>query len=225
MALRINCNNGILCFDEKTGKMKLEPHDPKYFFTKVLRANYNPDATCPVFMKVLNKALPDKEDQELLGLYMANVLLPDARFQVCLICMGITRTGKSTISNAFADALGRDVVTAFSLQQICEEKGVVLADMEFAILNLCAELDERVVQNSSMFKLLVCGEEVGINPKFKPARKTRIFTKFWFCTNHMPVFTDGTDANHGRVRIIEMNQQISNDETDVLLGSVCKSSM
>lgn len=53
----LNVANGIFDFD----KMKLVPHNREYYPTMISNVVYNPEATCPLWKKTLEKIIPDTE--------------------------------------------------------------------------------------------------------------------------------------------------------------------
>ena len=96
-AIYLNVENGILTVGPGDD-LELIPHDPGQHFSMSLSASYYPAANAPLFMAVLDQCLPDKEDQRLLQLFCGNILLPNARFETALVCIGGAGTGKSTLS-------------------------------------------------------------------------------------------------------------------------------
>ena len=116
--------------------------------------------TLPLFMAVLDQCLPDKEDQRLLQLFCGNILLPNARFETALVCIGGAGTGKSTLAEAVGGALGQGVVMQSSLQQICSANGYHLPGLRHSLVNLGTELNATEMADSSVFKSLVSGEAI-----------------------------------------------------------------
>ena len=90
----------------------------------------------------------------------ANFLLPDARFETCLVCYGDTGTGKSTIAEGIVSALGPDLVRQLGMSQICDPKGYHVPKLQGAAVSIGTELDSLEVAESSNFKAIVSGKPI-----------------------------------------------------------------
>ena len=83
---KINFQNGTL--NLKTGR--LVQHQYSDYFRYVLPYPYNPNATCQMFMKYLDRVLPDKDAQKVLAEYIGWIFTP-LKLEKCLFLYGPER--------------------------------------------------------------------------------------------------------------------------------------
>ena len=106
---------------------------------------------------------------------------------------GDSGTCKSTLSTGIEAALGRRLVSVFSLAQITDPENKNLSKLIYCALNLSTELDAIEV-GSENFKILVSGESIDADRKYRDSVSLQTSCKFWFNANHLPKFKAGTDA-------------------------------
>jgi P4 family phage/plasmid primase-like protien len=200
----LNCQNGILCVTEK--EVKLLPHVQDCNFTGQIAAAYEPAVDAPIFNRVLNDALPDQSDVLLFQVFAGSILLPDCRFEATLVCYGPTGTAKSTLASGIKAALGPDIITNLTLQQICDPKCFHLHKLQSAAVNIATELNALAV-SSENFKRLVSGEAVDADRKYLNSVNLETTCKLWFLTNELPKFVSGTDAELRRLRFLRFVQR------------------
>jgi putative DNA primase/helicase len=213
-AIYLNVENGILTVGSGDD-LELIPHDQGQHFSMSLSASYYPAANAPLFMDVLDQCLPDKEDQRLLQLFCGNILLPDARFETALVCIGGAGTGKSTLAEAVGGALGQGVVMQSSLQQICSANGYHLPGLRHSLVNLGTELNATEMADSSVFKSLVSGEAIEAREIYGKPGVMRATCKLWFLANNLPRFKHGTGAEVRRLRFLNFNRKPSKPDNSL----------
>jgi P4 family phage/plasmid primase-like protien len=201
----INCANGIL--QVSAGKATLLEHEPRYFFTGQLAANYDPEAAADNFERVLQEALPDSKDLDLFRTFSGYLLYPDCRFEVALVCYGPGGTGKSTLAQAIENVIGPDLVRHLSLEQICNPQSKLVAQLQHMALNVSTELNAIETVGGETFKQLVSG----IQADRKYLNDVCLCTgcKHWFNTNCLPRFRHGTDAELRRLRFLKFDHKPS----------------
>ena len=218
----INCRNGVLCVS-KDG-VKLIDHDEELLFTGYLNAEWagglwDRDDT-PLFSRVLDEVLPEKEDQALQQWFAGYLLYPSCKHEVFLISHGKGGSGKSTISDAVMEVIGgKPLKTVLSLAQICAEgQGAYsLPSLQYAMVNMGTELDTVDIGDSANFKRLVSGEPVEVRPIYGDPFTMTTHAKLWFNSNSLPRFRHGTDAELRRARILEFVHARKEEEKDVTL--------
>jgi putative DNA primase/helicase len=188
---------------------------PSLRWLRQTAARFNPNAGAELFLSKLAEMLPDEMDRDLLQLCFGNFLLPDCRHEVALVCYGEAGCGKSTIAEPVAAALGGELVKGLTLNQLCDKKGYNLPDLQFAAVNLAAELDVIAVDESANFKTLVSGEAGEVQKKYKNPFTMKTACKLWFLANGLPRFKHGSAAEQRRTRFIGFNH--SPKERDVTL--------
>jgi phage/plasmid-associated DNA primase len=201
----LNCANCVLTVSHE--HIRELPHSEKYLFTRKLAAAYDPKAECPNFDRALQEALPDPADIDSIRCFSGYILFPDFRYEVALICYGDSDTAKSTVSTGIEAALGPDLVTKCSLAQISNPENKNPAKLGNAALNLSTELDA-VEVGSEIFKMIVSGEAIDADRKYRDSITLSATCKLWFNSNHLPRFRSGTDAEQKRTRIIRFAQKV-----------------
>ena len=132
----IPVRNGLLDWRTKT----LNPHDPKYFYSKRLNVDYNPDARCPGFIKYLLSRFEGNYREFFKILEdLALIFFRDNRYQIVSIWMGESKDSSGLVSGEEGKTLtaeviigekflGSELYTRASLQSLAEK------DTEFEAL-------------------------------------------------------------------------------------------
>ena len=204
-AVLLNSRNGLVRVTSE--KIELLPHSPEHCFTRQTAAQFNPDATAPLFERVLCEVLPDPEDRELFQLCTGNFLLPDCRYEVAVCCYGEAARGKSTVADPVASVLGRDLVCRLSMSQVCDPRSYHLPGLRFAAVNLGTELTTADIAESGNFKTLVSGEPIEARPIYGAPFVMQTACKLWFLANSLPRFKHGTEAELRRTRFLRFDYQ------------------
>lgn len=204
-AVLLNARNGLVRVTPDT--LELLPHSPEHAFTRQTAATFNPDATAPLFERVLGEVLPDPEDRGLFQLCLGNFLYPDCRHEVALCCYGEAGRGKSTIADPVAAALGMDLVCRLSMSQVCDPRSYHLPKLKFAAVNLGTELTTADIAESGNFKTLVSGEPIEARPIYGAPFVMQTACKLWFLANSLPRFKHGTEAELRRARFLRFDYQ------------------
>ncbi|WOH74025.1 phage/plasmid primase, P4 family [Bradyrhizobium sp. NDS-1] len=107
--MKINTKNGTLkvnrnCADEDP--ISFYPHDPADLITKVIDAEYEAGATCPVYDAFLKKVQPSSKVQRFLHQWAGLGLTGDTSEQKLLFFWGKGRNGKTTLVEAWASIYG-----------------------------------------------------------------------------------------------------------------------
>jgi P4 family phage/plasmid primase-like protien len=201
----INTANGVARV--RADRIELLPHAPDYHFTRQTVAQFNPDATAPLFERVLCEVLPDADDRELFKLCLGNFLYPDSRHETALVCYGEAGRGKSTVADPVASALGLDLVSRLSMSQVCDPRSYHLPALRFAAVNLGTELTAADIAESGNFKTLVSGEPIEARPIYGKPFVMQTACKLWFLANSLPRFKHGTEAELRRTRFLRFDYQ------------------
>lgn len=195
----LNCQNGVLSVTAQAAK--LLKHSSEYNFTGQIAAAYDPFADAQVFERVLQEALTEPEDILLFRAFVGSILLPDSRFESSLCCYGPTGTAKSTLASGVKAALGPDLITNLTLQQICDPKCFHFFKLHSAAVNIATELNALAV-SSENYKRIISGEAIDADRKYLDSVNLETTAKLWFLTNELPKFVNGTDAELRRLRFL-----------------------
>lgn len=202
----INTKNKVLRVT--AGNIEVLEHDFTYRFTRSLDVDYDPEAVNRLFLDTLVQVLDDSEDRDLLQLLWANAFIPDARYAVCGVLYGEAGAGKDTIMGPFMSLFGspdKGLITNFSIAQICDPKSYALPQLQFAAVNVCTELNNTEVQDSSIFKTIVAGGSVPARAIYDKPFNMTTPCKLFGMSNNLPEFKGGTDAERRRMRYIRCN--------------------
>jgi P4 family phage/plasmid primase-like protien len=211
----INCANGVL--EVSTTKVTLLEHKPEYLFTRQLAASFDSNATADNFERVLQEALREPKDLDLFRLFSGYLLYPDCRFEVALVCYGPGGTGKGTLISGIESVVGVDLCRHLSLEQVCNPQSKLLAQLQYAAVNIATELNAIETVGGETFKQLVSGERVQADRKYLSDISLQTGCKFLFATNYLPRFQHGTDAELRRLRFLKFDRKP--DKVDVTLKS------
>lgn len=219
----INTKNKVLRVTP--GKIEVLEHDSEYRFTRSLDVDYDPEAKHEFYEKVRAQVLPDPADAELFQLLCANILIPDARYEVSPVLYGEAGAGKDTIMAPVIAIFGspeRGLITNFSIAQICDPRSYALPQLQFAAVNICTELNSKEVEDSSIFKTIVSGGSVPARQIYDKPFSMTTPCKIFSLSNNMPEFRAGTDAERRRMRFIRCN--FKPDKVDVSIKERLKAS-
>ena len=203
--------NGVLDTDDMT----LHPHSPEYL-TNIVFADldFNPDADCPIFRKVVADAL-DKDTANVLQEICGYLLFPDSRHEKIGVLVGEGRNGKSVILNMISYALGEENVTHFGLQQITDASGVFIANMVGKLANICHDSGNLIkVGNEGILKQYASGEPIMAKILYQQPTITTNYPHSIIAVNALPVSADVSDGYFRRFLIIDFPHQIPLNKVD-----------
>jgi P4 family phage/plasmid primase-like protien len=100
--MKVNFANGT--WNAETGVFG--PFDPKDYSTQIMSVNFNPNATCPTFLKMLENAFDNPEMPKFLIRYMGYCMLGTAQEKCFILMHGKKDNGKTTLLEVLAAILG-----------------------------------------------------------------------------------------------------------------------
>ena len=208
----LNFPNCVL--DIETGQQI--KHDIKYLQTIQLGFNYDPEATCPRWMRFMEEVLPDDPGaQGFLQEFVGYLLTPDTQHEIFVVLIGEGRNGKGVFQHVVVELLCRENVSFFKIDEIGQpHKGIHLAGK---LANFSSENEAKIIQDTSMLKKIASGEPFEDSEKFKPRMTVYPFARLLFSTNNVLRFQDTSDGFRERLRIINFNQQFKGDKKDMSL--------
>lgn len=204
----VNVRNGRLDWLHR----KLEPHSPDYFETVQLPVLYDPCAVCPQFDHYLQTTLAP-EIIPLAEEIMGYCLLPDTRFEKAVMLVGHGSNGKSVFLGNLVALLGADNVATVALQDL-EENRFRVAELFGRLANIFADLDDRALKSSSIFKTLVSGDRITGERKFSQPFSFCSYARLVFSANTLPPCRDRTHAFYRRWLIIPFDRTFDGVSAD-----------
>jgi putative DNA primase/helicase len=179
--------NGVYNIETKT----LLPHSPEYRFMYQLPVRFDPDADCPLTKAFMEQIFsPDQllSVQEWLGYYFYRQYI----FKKAIIFVGEGDTGKTTFLEVITHLLGRDNLSAISLQKMTSDK-FAAAHLYNKHGNLVDELSAKDISDTGNFKMATGGGSITGEYKFGNQFSFLNFSKFTFACNKIPDVKDFDD--------------------------------
>jgi len=205
----INCLNGILNLET----MSLEPHDPKRLFTKIVHANYNPNAQGPKWEAHLKYFLPNPNVRRQV-LRDLGVALVGAHLQETLpIWFGTGGNGKSTTITVIRRIMGEYAMQAAKDLLVLDEKGYQrhttdLVDLYKRRLVFTVETERRQRMAESLVKWLTGGDAIRARKLYENNIEFEPTFSIFLITNYKPIIIGMDEAIWRRVRLIPWEVQI-----------------
>jgi len=214
--IKINLLNGTLYIkDSEVGELnELKSHNKEDFFKYQLSFPLDSDAKAPLFMKYLDRVLPDKKSQDILFEYLGYIFTKNMKLERVLILYGTGSNGKSVLFEIITALLGKENISHFSMENICNENGYYRAQLGSKLVNYASEFGGKI--DFQIFKKLVSGEPVEARLPYKEPIVIEDYCKFIFNANTLPD-TEHTDAFFRRPLILSFSEKISAEERDINL--------
>lgn len=204
----INLKNGRLDWLDK----KLEPHSPEDFDICQIPVKYDPEATCPEFDRYLETTFDISQIllvEELLGY----CLTPDTRHEKAFMLVGPGSNGKSVFIDVSTSLLGWENVSNIDLQAL-EESRFAAAGLMGKRANLHADLDDRALASSKMFKTLVTGDRITVEKKYGQPFSFKNHARLIFSANSFPLSPDKSPAFYRRLIFIPFENNFTEGKQD-----------
>ena len=210
----INLHNGT--FEITAERQSLREYRAEDFLRYCLDFDYDPQATAPMFMKFLDRVLPDKDCQAVLSEYMGYIFSKGLKLEKVLLLTGTGANGKSTFFTIATAIFGQENVSSFSLQELTKGQ-YQRAELQDVIANFCTEISGKM--ETAVFKQLASGEPVSARHIFGRPFTMTDYGKMVFLCNELPWQIEQTDAFFRRFIIIPFEQTIPEEERDPELAN------
>ena len=209
--ITINLLNGT--FEVSKDKHRLREFRASDFITYQLAFEHDPDATCPIFKKYLDRVLPDTDAQKVLAEYIGYVFLTKdvMKLEKVLMLAGPGANGKSVFFEIITALLGCDNVANISMQSLTESE-YYRADIANKLVNYASEIGSKI--HAEYFKRLASGEPIeGRLPYGKPMN-IKNYARLIFNVNELPKDIEHTHAYFRRFILVPFSVTIPEAEQD-----------
>ncbi|MDR3605811.1 MAG: phage/plasmid primase, P4 family [Oligoflexia bacterium] len=208
----ISMRNGILDLEKAVSDNTdfLVPHTPDFFSTSCLPFDFDPEATCPTWIKVLKRVLPDRDLRRLLQEWFGYNLTFDTQHHKFVLFVGEGANGKSVVCTVLRSLLGRENFSAVGLEQFDPTRTFSLTAMVGRLANIVEEIGETDKVAEGVLKDLSAGGVMTVERKHKDAFEMKATARLTFATNVLPRFRDRTGALWRRMMPIPFKVQILN---------------
>jgi putative DNA primase/helicase len=193
---KIAVQNGILNLDSG----KVEEPSPEQFITVLIPVTFNPTAECPEIDKFLSQVVT-KDHAEVLVESVGYCLYQSMPIHKATMTIGTGANGKSTFLKLVETFLGSNNVSHVTLQSICENR-FSSAELYGKLANLSADLPDKGLSKTGIFKMLSGNDTVQAEEKFKKMFFFVNKAKQFYSCNQIPETHDDTDAFMRRWNII-----------------------
>lgn len=207
----IPMRGGIL--DLRTNEMR--PHLPEDYLDRLIPYDYDPDAECPMWHRVLEDWLPGKdEEKRALQQFFGYIMMTRANYKKALLLYGDTDTGKTQVCNMACRVVGGVEYTCGILpSQMGDPRA--RAPIKGMGLNIIPDLSKREIIDDGGFKSLVSSSEpIQLDKKFAQPETYVPTAKHMFAMNNLPAVTDATSAVFRRMLIIAFDATVPMEKQD-----------
>ena len=202
----INVNTGILNRDDRTE----EAHSPKYLTTITIPVNYDKNAQCPDFEKLLKDMFPNEDVrlacQAMLGY---SLFVEENPAKILPIILGEKDSGKSTLFEIMGELMPT-YAKSFELGMFRSKRGdgprPDLFDVLKARMIFTTEASDEWSLNGDYIKRLTGRDKMRARPNFARATTERrpSFVP-WIASNTMPDIAGADHALKGRLKVMVAN--------------------
>lgn len=216
-----NCVNLLNCtlWFSNDGTYERRPHCREDYLTTQIPYNYDPDATCQSFDKMLEQVFDhlvkdystaERDDfirhlWELFGY----IIQPNKDHAVAMFWVGGGQNGKSKIAEIISKLVGRDAVLSCESKLILGEgnrHGTAL--LEGRLLFMDDDVSSNAKIDDGLLKKVSKNVDLDVNPKNKNSRKIRVHTAALFIMNTEARFVDTSPGFVRRVFATYFNTTI-----------------
>jgi putative DNA primase/helicase len=200
--------NGLL--NTETGE--LTPHTPEFYSLSKLPVEFDLSKDCPTFSRFLGEVLYP-EDVPVVQEWMGYCLYRGYPAQVAMLFVGEGNNGKSTLISTIQALLGKDNISAVSLQEL-EINRFAKADLFGKLANLYADLPDSALKGVGTFKMLTGGDPIRGEKKFRDSFTFVNHAKLTFSCNVVPEVYEDTIAFFRRWIIIQFPHTFEGEKAD-----------
>jgi putative DNA primase/helicase len=202
----VNVLNGILNVETK----QLREHDPGFMSPVQIPVQYNPAATCPAWERFISETFPE-DAQELAFELAADLITPSRSVQKSILLIGEGSNGKSTYLRALTAFVGSPNTAGVSLHKL-ESDRFATARLIGKLANICPDLPSTHLTETSAFKAIPGGDDLGAENKTRKAFEFRPYCRLVFSANHVPRSGDASHAFFRRWLVVPFERTFEPDE-------------
>lgn len=196
----INFKNGLL--DLKNNKFM--PHTPEIFTINQVNVNYIEDLKednkeVNNYLDDISNHKPEREDAllQIIGYSMTT----RNNIQKFIIFYGPTASnGKSTLVDIISTIIGNENISHKDLKTFEQRFGA--NGIQFKQLNIVAEMSQKRIKDTSVFKSTISGDTFESDVKFQDSTNITTYIKHIFTANELPPVDDKTDGFYRKVNLL-----------------------
>jgi P4 family phage/plasmid primase-like protien len=215
---------------DNKGQLHVLPHRPEDLLTKQVAVDYDPNATCPLFLEKLDFWAKRNKDlqrtiQQLLGLSCTGV----TQDHLVIFLYGPGASGKTTLIETISSILG-DYACTFPADTFLvrrygrdeERKVASLPGVRFAI---ASETEQTGKLDETLIKRLAGGDSVSARRLYEEQFTFKPEAKIWIRTNYLPTISGTSDAIWRRIVTLKFDRPVPDDKKDSQLPGKLKTEL
>ena len=218
----VNFLNGTL--DLRLGELR--PHDPEDYLTQQIPHKYDPDATCPRWIRFMQEVFDG--DQALIDFIrwsLGYAFSGLTTYHVFYVLHGMGANGKSTFLDTVAHVLG-DYATSLNPEELMQQKSSAhptgMMGLRGARFVQAQETTQGRRLNESLVKNMTGGDRMSARKLYSDYVEFKPQFKLWMGTNHLPEVNDDSGAMWRRIRAVPFTQTFKGKDADPDLGTALK---
>lgn len=202
-------SNGVLDVESRV----LRPHDGKLFATGFPDVAFDPDATCPTWLRFISEAL-DGSFHPTLQEFLGILLVPDNRYEKFLVLAGAKRAGKSTIARIAESLVGDAHTSSRMLNDLGTDHGLegLLTAKLLSIPDASDAESSRRSTTLNRMKAITGNDAISINPKNKKMITAKVPARLLMSCNRIPKWLDDSGALAARMLILRFENSFEGRE-------------
>lgn len=206
----INLQNGM--YD--TLNNELIPHDPKYLSTIQVPIEYDEDAACPNFERLLDEWFEgDKERITKAIEWLGYSISTNTSAQKALFLWGTGSNGKGVFTEILTHLVHKDNVSNVGLNEL--QTNFYRATLYGKSLNIASETEFGNKKfNTQYFKAITGQDRINADFKHKQVFSFDPTVKLVISMNNFPMTNDNTNGYYRRIDFLPFTRQFSEAEQD-----------
>lgn len=195
-------------------------HSRQYRSDVYLDFRYRPEVRSALWDRVVMETVPDEGMRKAFQQFCGAFLVNREEFKIEYICLmvGSGRNGKSVVCKAIADLFGKELVSAYSPEQLFRSSQSMynLADIDGKIANYADDVSNKDFSGGD-FKQFISGASFQARHIYgKPFMVTKV-PLMMCCVNEMPPTSDDSNGYFRRLLPIVCPHIIADADVDVAL--------
>ena len=144
-------------------------------------------------------------------------LYKSAKYEIATMLVGPGANGKTVFLKMIEALVGKENTSHVALQDLDNDR-FALAGLYCKMVNTFADLKQSMLKSTGNFKMLVSGNTIRAQEKFKDPFSFRNYAKLIFSANKIPESEDQSYAYYRRWRILEFHKIFdqSNKDTNLI---------
>jgi len=211
----INCKNGEVHINSKTGEYELKPHDPKSYMTHCLDIHYDPTAKCEEYDLAVDQIFCGRKDlvrhYHEVGGY---IIQPKRKFKNFFMAYGRKgNNGKTSLFTTLVNIIGSQQVAPVEIDSFGKSRHDT-SNLVGKIMVLDDDVKKNTFLNDGLIKQL--SEQKLINVEYKRKDHFQMVSSaavVMLC-NHWPATSDLTDAMISRAMVLPFDAQFKGKNSD-----------